>query len=514
MPLSRTPAEAAPARLGALAKLPVFFDLAGKRAVVAGGTAAAAWKAELIAAAGANVDIYAAVLAPEMADLIANGAASGSLTHRAVEWDAGSLLGAAIAIADVGDDAEARTFEAAARAAGVPFNVIDKPAFCQFQLGSVVNRSPVVIGISTDGAAPILAQAIRRRIETLLPPSLAAWGRLAKSIRSEVTSRLPPGRLRRAFWELLAQRAFGPAPGMTDELHLRSSLNRLAQERDVGRGSVVLVGAGPGDAELLTLKAVRAMQSADVILYDDLVSSEVLELARREAKRICVGKRGHRQSCRQDDINGLLIRLARSGRRVVRLKSGDPMIFGRGGEELAALAAAGIHVDVVPGITAASGMAAALGVSLTHRDAAQSVRFVTAHGRDGCLPDGLDWQGLADPATSLIVYMGGKTASTLGARLMAQGLPATTAVVAIAGVSRPDEERWRGSLRDLAAGRLAISSRAPVIIGIGRAFGPDLTHFRETMFSTLADAAFPARPDELSPTGDTPTEVSLAQAGA
>lgn len=519
MPVSRLPAEAAPPRLGPLAQLPVFLNLAGRRAVVAGGTAAAAWKAELLAAAGAKVDVYAATVGREMSDLIQRGAAAGSLVLHSRPWDAEALSDAAVAIADAGSDDEARAFACAARAASAPCNVIDKPEFCQFQLGAIVNRSPVVIGISTDGAAPILAQAIRQRIEALLPPSLAAWGRLAKALRQEVARRLPPGGLRRAFWERLAHRTFGPAPTPFDASQLRGSISELAGRPHHGEGGVTLVGAGPGDAELLTLKAVRALQSADVILFDDLVSNEVLELARREARRVCVGKRGHRESCRQDDINGLMIQLALEGRRVVRLKSGDPMIFGRAGEEIKELSEAGIPCDVVPGITAASGMAATLGVSLTHRDTAQSVRFVTAHGRNGCLPVNLDWRGLADPTTSLVVYMGGRTAGAFGSRLLAEGLPAATPVVAVAGVSGPDEQRWCGTLGALAAGSLEVSAGAPVVIGIGQAFAMaarfehrTLAAGPETVGDAMQKATEQSRRERIRTSGR--ERRSLAQAGA
>ncbi|MGD9803935.1 MAG: siroheme synthase CysG [Hyphomicrobiaceae bacterium] len=470
MHASRKPAEATPPRLGPLATLPIFLNLAGKRAVVVGGTAPAAWKAELLAAAGADVVVCAPTLAPEMSELLAGGAAAGSLVHQARQWDAADLAQSAIAIADLDDEEEAQAFACAAHAAGVPFNVIDKPNFCQFQLGSIVNRSPVVVGISTDGAAPILGQAIRRRIETILPPSLAMWGRLAKVLRSEVATQLPPGAMRRTFWERLADRSFGSAPKATEELHLRASLHEIAQQADREQGRVTLVGAGPGDAELLTLKAVRALQSADVILFDDLVSPDILELARREAKRICVGKRGHRESCRQDDINDLMIRLAHDGRHVVRLKSGDAMIFGRAGEEITALANAGVAYDVVPGITAASGMAARLGISLTHRDAAQSVRFVTGHGRQGALPENLDWRGLADPNTTLVVYMGGKTARAFANHLQAEGLSRRTPVVAVSDVSGPREQRWFGVLEEMASQFPMAATGAPVVVGIGQVF--------------------------------------------
>ncbi len=471
MPLAaRKPTEAEPRRLGALAKLPVFLNLDGHRAIVAGGTAAAAWKAELLAAAGAHVAVYAEVLEPEMAQLIVRGGARGTLTHHADAWSPDVLTDAAVAIADVETETEAASFFAAAKAAGVPVNVIDKPAFCQFQFGSIVNRSPVVIGISTDGAAPILAQAIRRRIETVLPPSLAAWGALARQVRDRVMSSLEKGPQRRAFWERFAERAFVAAPATDEELRTQQLITEAATGTSATAGRVTIVGAGPGDAELLTLKAVRALQSADVILFDDLVSQDVLELARREAKRMLVGKRGGARSCRQDDINALMIKLASQGRHVVRLKSGDPMIFGRAGEEIAELQAHGIAVTVVPGITAGLAMASALGVSLTHRDRAQSVRFITGHARTGELPADLDWRGLADPATTLVLYMGGRTGPEIARRLIANDLSAETPVMVVAGVTRPDEWRWSGTLAELARGAVAGPAGLPVLMGIGRVF--------------------------------------------
>ena len=467
---SRKPSEQAPPRMAALASLPVFLSLEGRRAIIAGGSAAAAWKAELLAAAGANVHVFATELSAEMESLLARGAASGTLTLHASAWTGDAFGNAAVAVADAEDDEEAAAFLFAARAAGVPVNIIDKPAYCQFQFGTIVNRSPVVVGISTTGAAPILGQAIRRRIETLLPPALADWGRLAGRIREVVGARLPAGAARRAFWEKFVDCAFGPAPKLSETDRLDALIDSLDVRGRPVQGRVTLVGAGPGDAELLTLKAVRALQAADVILYDDLVSDEVLELARREARRMLVGKRGGRESCRQEDINALMVKLARQGRHVVRLKSGDPMIFGRGGEEIDQLECAGIPFEVVPGITAASAMAAALGVSLTHRDQAQSVRFVTGHSRAGGLPETLDWRGLADPHTTLVVYMGGRTARALAARLMAEGLAADTPVVAVANLSRPGEARWQGTLATLARADLPQGTGGPLLIGVGAAF--------------------------------------------
>lgn len=467
---SRRPAEAQPERMAALAKLPVFLDLAGKRAVIAGGSAAAAWKAELLAAAGADVAVYAADASPDMAALIARGAAAGSLVRHARPWGLDIFGHAAIAVADTETDAEAHAFWCAARAAGTPVNVIDKPAYCQFQFGAIVNRSPVVVAISTDGAAPILGQAIRRRIETLLPPTLVAWGRLAKRIRGEVAQRLRPGAQRRSFWERFSEMAFRRGASAEAGEDVAGLIREVEAGITPARGQVTIVGAGPGDSELLTLKAVRALQAADVILYDDLVPDDVLELARREAKRVRVGKRGQRDSCRQEDINDLMTRLARQGRHVVRVKSGDAMVFGRAGEEIAHLEAAGVGVTIVPGITAASAMAAALGVSLTHRDHAQSLRLVTGHARSGELPADLDWVGLADPRTTLVVYMGGRTAPAIAERLLAQGLAQSTPVVAISHLSQAHERRWQGSLGEMGRDGLPAIMEAPVLIGIGTVF--------------------------------------------
>lgn len=241
-------------------------------------------------------------------------------------------------------------------------------------------------------------------------------------------------------------------------------------DQGAAKGRVTLVGAGPGDPDLLTLKAIRALQSADIILFDALVSAEVLSFARQTAKRMLVGKRGHRPSCKQEDINDLMIKLALQGKNVVRLKCGDPVLFGRAGEELAKLKEANIPVDIVPGITSAAAMATALGVSLTHRDHAQSVRYVTGHSRDGGLPDGLDWRGCADPDSTLIIYMGGRTGPACAQRLIREGLSPNTPCVVVSAVSQNNEHRQIGTLDGLADGRLETISDQPVLIGIGSVF--------------------------------------------
>jgi uroporphyrin-III C-methyltransferase/precorrin-2 dehydrogenase/sirohydrochlorin ferrochelatase len=458
-----------PSAIAPLAVLPVFLDLRGRRAVVAGGTPAAAWKAELLLAAGATVTVAASALSPEMA-AVARAAAPGTLVHRPEPLSPTLVDGAAIVVIDAADDAEAGAAAALCRAAGVPCNVIDRPAFGTIQFGSIVNRSPVVIGISTAGVAPVLAQAVRQRMEAVLPAGLAAWAKLAARLRSRVARLIPSGAPRRRFWTGFAHRAFDGMPATAFDADAAISAATAGRP---GGGHVTLVGAGPGDAGHLTLRAVQALQSADAILFDDLVTPEVLELARREARRIAVGKRGGRASCRQDDINALLVALAAEGKHVVRLKSGDAMVFGRGGEEIAAVEAAGFRVDVVPGITAASALAGRLGLSLTHRDCARSVRFVTGHAATGGLPEDLDWRGLADSDTTLVVYMAGATAAQFARRLIVHRLDAATPVVVAAGISRPGERIATLSLGDLAHACPAPSGD-PVVIGIGRAFAPAL----------------------------------------
>lgn len=458
----KQPSEPAKTRMNALAVLPVFFSLRGKRALVIGGSDAAAWKAELLASAGARVEVlaFSGEISEEMLALASNGAGAGQVHLVDANWRERDFAGAAIVVADIHDD-DAPELIAIARAAGVPVNVIDKPNWCDFQFGSIVNRSPVVVGISTDGAAPILGQAVRRRIETLLPTSLGAWGALARQVRENVMARLKPGAERRAFWERFVDLSFRSTPVSEDDLNM--AVDQAAKRA----GHVTLVGAGPGDAELLTLKAMRALQSADVILFDDLVSAEVLELARREAKRLCVGKRGGRESCRQDDINSMMLSFARQGKHVVRLKSGDPMIFGRAGEEAAMLEANGISVSFVPGISAAQAFASRLGVSLTHRDHAQSVRLVTGHSRQGNLPETLDWEAIARGDTTSVFYMCRSTLPQIAERLLRAGMDSDTPICIAANVCRPNEKLLHGVLANAHELAAQLSSDDVCLMAIG-----------------------------------------------
>jgi len=469
--LIRTPSETKSARMEPLARLPVFFALDGKRAVVAGGSAAAAWKAELLSAAGARVDVYAEMSSDELRQIAADPPC-GSIAIQPRAWMADDLNGAAVAIGAFENDEGAAAFAAAARAAGVPVNLIDKPAFCDFAFGAIVNRSPLVIGISTDGAAPVFAQAIRAKLEALLPKGFAAWAAAAARWRAAVKATGLPFVGRRKFWQLFTAYAVKNP----DSEPAQSDFDRFAAEvqglgASVENGSVTLVGAGPGDPELLTLRAVRALQSADVILFDDLVSRDVLDFARREARKMLVGKTGFGPSCKQDDINALMVSLARQGKRVVRLKGGDPLIFGRAAEEIAACRAAAIPVEVVPGITAAQGAASRLGIPLTDRTHARRLQYVTGHGRDGALPADLDWQGLADPATTSAIYMPVRTLSALVAKATAEGLDPQTPALAIANATRPNQAVVQAPIGDLPT-RLAIAAPSgPVLVMLGHVFG-------------------------------------------
>ena len=454
--------------MGALATLPVFLKLQGRRVVMAGGSEAVAWKAELFAAAGARVEVFDPAPCEALAALAGRNDAIKLRPQALTQRD---LPGAAALIADAQDEAEAAALHAMARAAGLPVNIIDKPAWCDFQFGAIVERSPLVVAISTDGGAPVFGQMLRARIETLLPQGFRAWAQAARDWRPRVAALNLDFRARRRVWELFARRALthpDRAPGEAD-LEALLAEAAAAGAPEARRGSVALVGAGPGDPELLTLKAVRALQSADVVLYDDLVLPGSVDLARREAERLNVGKRGYKPSCTQEDITALLVRLAREGKRVVRLKGGDPLIFGRAGEEIAALKAAGVDVEVIPGVTAAAAAAASLQASLTERAVARRLQFITAHARDGKLPDDLDWRALADDGATTAVYMGLKTLPPLVARLLAEGLAPDTPAVIVERASWESERRVAATLATLPDAAASAGLVGPCLVLIGRA---------------------------------------------
>lgn len=479
---TRSPAQTSPRRIAPLATLPLFHRVAGRRVVVAGASDGAYWKAELLAAAGAEVAVFAGD--PARAETFRS--LPGSLVVHERGWLADDLSGAALAVADVTDG---EAFAAAARKAGVPVNLIDRPELCDVQFGSIVNRSPLVIAVSTDGGAPVLAQSVRARIEAILPQGLAAWAAAAVAWRPALRARALPFQARRSFWQRfadLAWRARDRIPTDADRDRLLAGLG-LEEERPAGR--VMLVGAGPGDSELLTLKAVRALQAATVVLYDDLVSPEVLELARREARRVAVGKEGHGPSCRQDDINREMVALARAGETVVRLKGGDPLVFGRATEELDACRAAGVTVEIVPGITAAQGAAAALGFSLTERSHARRLQLITGHARGAELPEDVDWSALADRSTTTAVYMPRATIDLLVKRAIAEGLDPETPATAVSAATCSDQQSVSGPIHRLPALVRTLPKKRPLLLIIGAVTDSCPTPFAGEGCEGLASAA-------------------------
>ncbi|HEY6602003.1 MAG TPA: siroheme synthase CysG [Xanthobacteraceae bacterium] len=467
--VNRTPAEEANGRMQPLARLPLFFALEGRRALVAGGSQTAAWKAELFSAAGAHVDVYADAMSDEMRQLSADPP-RGTIALHGRACTAGDLQSASVAVGAFETDDDARAFCTAARAARVPVNVIDKPAFCDFSFGAIVNRSPLVIGISTDGAAPVFAQALRAKLEALVPQGFARWAAAAARWRGALKRTGLTFAERRRFWQIFTTRAVAHPdiePGQGDFDRFIADVS--AAGRNVENGSVILVGAGPGDPELLTLRAVRALQSADVILFDDLVSREVLDFARREARKMLVGKSGFGPSCRQDDINALMVGLAKQGKRVVRLKGGDPLIFARADEEIEACRAASIAVDVVPGITAAQGAAAKLALPLTGRGRTRRLQYITGHAADGGLPRDIDLRALADAMTTTAIYMPVRTLAMLTRSAIAAGLDPQTPALAIARATCPDQVVVSGAVVDIAASLTRESLSGPVLVMIGHA---------------------------------------------
>jgi uroporphyrin-III C-methyltransferase/precorrin-2 dehydrogenase/sirohydrochlorin ferrochelatase len=349
----RDHSTAHPRRMRTLARLPIFLALTGKRALIAGDGAPVAWKAELLSAAGAEVAVFAERPCEELRAVAAQAARAAIVLHQRA-WRIEDFTGAAVAVGGFDDDAEAERFARAARAAGIPVNVIDRPAYCDFSFGAIVNRSPLVIGISTDGAAPVFGQAIRARLEAMIPRGFARWADAARRWRKAVQSSGLSSSARRRFWQAFAGFAMNnpqrePASSDFDAFMSAAKDQVMA----AGAGSVTLVGAGPSDPELLTLRAVRALQSADVILIDDHLAPEMLDFARREAKTVLVGKTG--PSCRENEVSALMIALAKAGARVVRLKGGGSPIFGRAAEEIAACRDAGLAVEVVPGATVGRG---------------------------------------------------------------------------------------------------------------------------------------------------------------
>jgi len=421
--------------------LPIFLNVRGEPCLVVGAGQVASRKAALLRRAGAHVTMT-------------------------TEFREEELDRCVLAIAATSDEAVNRAVAAAARARRIPVNVVDQPALCSFILPSIIERAPLVVAVSSGGASPVLARLLRARLETLIPAGYGRLAALAAAFRDQVKARIKP-RERRRFWERVLQ---GPVAELVfngRDAEARTALQATLEDPRLtfSGGEVSLVGAGPGDPDLLTFRALRLMQQADVVVYDRLVSPPILDLARLEAERIYAGKERARHTLPQEDINQLLVRLAKQGKRVVRLKGGDPFIFGRGGEEIDTLAAEGIPFQVVPGITAAAGCASYAGIPLTHRDYAQSVVFVTGHMQDGSMD--LNWKALAQPRQTIVFYMGLVGIEVLCRELAAHGLPAATPAALIQQGTTPQQRVLTGTLESLPAIVRDSGVKAPTLIIIG-----------------------------------------------
>ena len=442
---------------------PLFADLRGRRVLVVGGGAVARRKLEPLLAAGARVVVGAPWLEPAVAALFAQG----RIEHLAGPFEPAWLDGAWLVVAATDDGAVNREVAAAAQARRIWANVVDDLALSSYQSPARIERGPLQIAISSGGGAPMLARHLREKLETELDDSLAGLATLLLHERGRIRARHPRLAERRRFFDALlagpvAQRfRAGDIAGARQAFE--QALGQAPASRDVG--SVALVGAGPGDPGLLTLRALRLLNQADVILHDRLVGAGVLALARRDADFIEVGKQAANHHVTQDGIHALMLEHARAGRRVVRLKGGDPFVFGRGGEELEFLRAQGIAYEVVPGITAALACAAYAGVPLTHRNHAQSVRLITAHTKDSV--DTLDWPALAQERQTLAVYMGVAGLADLRDRLLAQGRAATTPFALVENGSRPEQRVVTGTLAELPelARQHEVQSPALLILG-------------------------------------------------
>jgi uroporphyrin-III C-methyltransferase/precorrin-2 dehydrogenase/sirohydrochlorin ferrochelatase len=447
---------------------PIFVAVDRKAPLVVGGGELAAVKTRLLLKRAPSVEVAAESVVPALAALVQEGRVTLLQPLPGVD----QVRGRPLVVAATGEDEEDARVAAIARALGVPVNVPDKPALCSFVMPAIVDRGEVTIAIGTEGAAPVLAQRLRAWLERELPLRLDRLARLAREFRDGVAEKLPAGRARRKFWEAIFDGDASEAVLSGDEADARRLIGEAIEKAaalQATPGRVLLVGAGPGDPDLLTLKAVWALKAADVILYDRLAGTKVLEHARREAELIPVGKAKGAHSVPQEKIQALMIEHASAGKTVVRLKGGDPLVFGRAGEEIAALRAAGIDIEIVPGITASLAAAASLRIPLTHRDVSHSVTFISGQEAGGGDPGfaHLDFAALKPGQNTLVVYMGVATAGLIAHRLLDAGWVAATPVIAVENASREDERRIAFTLAELAAEpeRLGLQSPAVLIFG-------------------------------------------------
>ncbi len=441
---------------------PIYLNTAGHRVVLAGGGETALAKLRLLLKTQAHLTVFAPDPAPE----IRTWAQSGKLRLVARAFEPGDALCARLVYAATEDPREDARIAQLARAEGALCNLVDNLADSDFITPAIVDRAPVTVAIGTEGAAPVLARAIKRDLEAKLSPALGTLAAIGKAFRGAAEA-LPMGRKRRDFW---ANYYFDKGPRAFEQggaAAVRQTLSSLLDHHlttDAPLGSVTLVGAGPGDPELLTLKARKALDAADVVIHDTLVSPQILELARREAVLIHAGKTGFGPSMAQSEINALMVTHAQAGAQVVRLKSGDPGIYGRLDEEIAALDAVGIDWTIVPGVTAASAAAATIGQSLTKRDRNSALRVLTGHDVAGFAEQ--DWRGLAAPGAVAAIYMAKKGSRFLQGRLMMHGAAGDTPVTVVENISRADQRIHATCLADLPATAAACTGPAVLLYGL------------------------------------------------
>jgi uroporphyrin-III C-methyltransferase/precorrin-2 dehydrogenase/sirohydrochlorin ferrochelatase len=421
---------------------PIFLDIKNKTALVVGGGDVASRKVSLLLNAQGRVQVVSPKLCASLQALLEEG----KISHEQREFTVADLDGALLVIAATDDTEVNRLISEQAQARNIPVNVVDQPELCSFVVPSIIDRSPVVAAVSTGGASPVLARLIRSRLETLIPAGYGRLAKLARQFRGQVKAKFDRPADRRIFWEKVlqggvAERVFS---GHMEEANAAMQKALAESNEPTPTGEVYLVGGGPGDPDLLSFRALRLMQQADVVVYDRLVAKPILELTRKDADRIYVGKERNVHAMRQEEINALLVELAKQGKRVVRLKGGDPFIFGRGGEEIDTLSAEGIPFQVVPAVTAASGCAAYSGIPLTHRDYAQSVTFVTGHLKDGTM--NLNWEQLAQPHQTVVFYMGLMGLPVICKELMARGVPPEKPIALVQQGTTEKQRVYTGTL--------------------------------------------------------------------
>ncbi|MFN0002311.1 MAG: siroheme synthase CysG [Pseudohongiellaceae bacterium] len=443
--------------------LPIFLRLIQQRVLVVGGGQVALRKVQMLLRAQAQIRLVTPQILPELQALLQDTIHQIELRDY-IDADLDTIK---LVVAATDNSAVNVAVWQAASARNIPVNVVDQPELCSFIFPSILDRSPVIVAVSSGGNAPVLARLLRARLETLIPSAYGALAILLGEYRYQVKQKLTSLTYRMRFWESIVN---GPVAEMmmsgqkakAEELLLQ----QLEQGLDSNRGGeVYLVGAGPGDPDLLTFRALRLMQQADVVLYDRLVSPQILNMTRQDAEKIHVGKQRAKHTMPQQEISNLLVTLARQGKRVLRLKGGDPFIFGRGGEEIEELAAAGIPFQIVPGITAASGCSAYAGIPLTHRDYAQSVRFVTGHLRDDSCD--LDWSQLVQPGQTVVYYMGLLSLPEICKQLILHGRDPQTPIALIQQGTTPQQKVYTGTLHSMPALIASKEVKAPTLIIVG-----------------------------------------------